>query len=255
MARTRNGRSGVLLLLAMMSACGEPDTTAAADAHAGKIVTAPSSDSNTACAGSAARLTVTRLCPVAAEALLVDAPGAAATPPPGCGWTIGETLLTDGLAVLYRAARCQSRTTKLAFVPSEPMGAFTVAASPYEGTYDAGEPIIRMAKAADKDAILALARRSIHNPGEAARCQLRSAAIDGWPADALVIDEVPQPRSDEVRSACGDLGLDEDAQTFWRLSQGVGWFFQLGQDSPIVDAGSFTLIQRSAGGSWRRSER
>ena len=40
---------------------------------------------------------------------------------------------------------------------------------------------------------------------------------------------------------------------FWRLSQGKGWFFRFGEETPIVDAESVTLVKRHAAGKWVRS--
>lgn len=250
----RTARSTVLVLLASLASCGKPATTDATEGRDAKIATAQSDAPIATCAGGAARLPATQLCPDAAKGLLVAAPGVAATPPENCAWAIQDVSISSDQAVLYRAARCQVGTAKLAFAPGEPMGTFTLAKSPYEGGYDISEPIVWMTKAAGNDALLTTARRFIRDPKEAARCQVRPAAIEGWPADALVIDEVPRPQSDEVRTACGKFGLDEDSQTFWRLSQGTGWFFQLGQESPIVDAGSFTLARRGTDGQWRRAK-
>lgn len=240
-----------LLLLAATAGCGGADTSPTAENTHAEGSIEPAHAAPAACAGGVRKLPATGLCPEQAAALLLAAPGPAAAPPDGCTWTIGETALNATEAVVYRAARCQSRTTKLDFVAGKPFGRFTLAASPYEGAYDAGEPIVRAAAVGDSNGILKVARSLMSDPKDPARCRLRAAAMEGWPADALVIDEVPQPQSDEVRSACGELGLDEDAQTFWRLSQRIGWFFQLGQESPIVDAGSFTLLRRGAAGEWR----
>lgn len=65
-----------------------------------------------------------------------------------------------------------------------------------------------------------------------------------------MVDEVPAPLADGIRSACGEFGLDEGAQTFWRLAQGTGWYFRLGQESPVIDVGSFTLVKRDPAGKW-----
>jgi hypothetical protein len=110
-----------------------------------------------------------------------------------------------------------------------------------------------MVPAANEAALLETARAAVEDPAERARCRLRPAAIEGWPGDALVVDEVPPPPADGVRTACGAYGLDEDSQTFWRLSQGQGWFFQLGQESPVVDPGSFTLVARGRDHRWVRA--
>lgn len=241
--------SASILAIAALSACsGKPTDNAAAPAN----LTATQEAATTACAPGSTTLPVTGLCDAQASALLLASSGAQPAAPDGCTWEIAEAKVLEG-ALLYRAAKCKEGTAKLEFVPGARMASFDLVASPY-GPQPKPETIAQMIGGDDpKATLLAEARRLVEDPAERARCQIRPAAMEGWPADALVVDEVPAPPADGIRSACGEFGLDEGAQTFWRVSQGIAWFFQLGQESPVVDAGSFTIINRGADGKWVRS--
>lgn len=234
--------------IAALSACSAKtaDNAAAPDNAAASLAAPP------ACAPGGATLPVTGLCQERAAALLAASPGAQPSAPDGCTWVVNEARVREG-ALLYRAAKCEKGIATLDFVPGGRMPSFELAVSPYGGR-SGRDTVAQVIDGADgKATILAEARRLIEDPAERARCQVREAKMEDWPADALVVDEVPIPEADGIRSACGELGLDEGAQTFWRVSQGSAWFFRLGQESPVVDAGSFTLVNRDAGGSWVRS--
>ncbi|RYY24978.1 MAG: hypothetical protein EOP62_15100 [Sphingomonadales bacterium] len=234
----------ILLLLAAAATTGCNGKPAESNTPANVSAAAP------ACAPGSATLPVTGLCEPQAAALLLGSPG---TAPDDCTWVVAEAK-TPGGALLYRAAKCAAGTAKLDFVPGARMASFDLVASPY-GAEVERETIAQMLDGTGgKDAILAEARHRTDEAAEAARCQVRPAAMEGWPADALVVDEVPQPSdADGIRSACGEFGLDQGAQTFWRLSQNTAWFFRLGQESPVVDAVSFTLVNQDASGKWVRS--
>lgn len=242
--------SASVFAIAALSACNgktEGNTAAPANVAAAQDSVAP------ACAPGSAKLPVTGLCESQAVALLLAAPGAQPAAPEDCTWVVGEAKVLEG-ALLYRTAKCKDGTARLEFVPGARMSSFDLVESPY-GPQEKPETMARMIGSDGdvKATILAEARRLVEDKSEASRCQLRPAKMDGWPEDALVVDEVPIPPADGIRNACGELGLDEGAQTFWRVSQNSGWFFQLGQETPMVDAGSFTLVKRDATGNWVRS--
>lgn len=209
-----------------------------------------------ACALGGAVLPVTRLCQEQAEALLLSAGGDQEAAPDGCIWVVNEARMLGNGALLYRGLRCGSRTTRLEFTPSARAGTFDLVESPF-GDLESPETIATMFNADRRDpssAILEAARRVIDDPAERRRCQVRRLNGDvASPSDALVVDEVPVPQSEEVRSACGPFGFDGGSQAFWRVSQKIAWFFSLGNDSPPVDPTSFTLVRRNAAGRWVRS--
>ena len=93
---------------------------------------------------------------------------------------------------------------------------------------------------------------SCEHKAEAARCQIRPPR-ETWTADAFVVDEAPAKAEDDDRSTCGAFGVYGGTTEFWRLSQGKGWFFRFGEETPIVDAESVTLVKRHAAGKWVRS--
>jgi hypothetical protein len=208
------------------------------------------------CSRSGPLLPVTRLCQEQAAALLVAASGPEAESADGCVWVVNEARILDGGALLYRALRCNGRTAQLEFVAGARAASFDLVKSPW-GQQEQPHTVAIMFDAEGQDAkavILAVARRAIEDPAESARCRVRR--LDGdvaAPADALVVDEVPIPPEDGVRSACGEFGFDGGAQTFWRVSQNTAWFFSLGNDTAPVDAESFTLVRRDAAGRWVRS--
>jgi hypothetical protein len=253
MSQTWHGRSAaVLIALFMATGCDRQTDAIEADKPVDRSTLGLSHVETAPCARSAPKLSLTQLCPEAATALMQIPPGSAAAAPEGCRWTPGEVALSSQEALLYQAARCGSRFAKLAYHPDKPFVRFTLTASPYEEPIDSMDVIARMTPAGSQEDLLRIARGFVGDTDERARCQVRRAEMEGWPKDALVIDEVPAPPADGVRSACGELGLDEDAQTFWRLSQGRAWFFQLGQEVPVVDARSFTLVHKDGNDHWRR---
>jgi hypothetical protein len=207
------------------------------------------------CAPGSPVLAITKLCQEQANALLLSGGDPQEAAPEGCQWVVNEAKMLDG-ALLYRGLRCGDRTAQLEFTPGARAASFDLVGSPF-GAVETSDTIAVMIDADRPDphsAILEAALRVIEDPAERRRCQVRALNGDvAAPSDALVVDEVPIPRDEEVRSACGEFGFDGGSQAFWRVSQKVAWFFSLGNDTPPVDASSFTLIARDAAGQWVRS--
>ena len=243
-----------------LSACGQSTKTAQNTVQTNNVQAASASPTANqaaalpACAPGGETLPVTGLCQERAAALLLSAGGSQEQASDGCTWVVNEAKILDNGALLYRALRCNGRTAKLEFLPGARAASFELAESPW-GPQPRRETVAAQFDAGnDANAtILEVARRVIEDPAEKARCQVRRLAIESSPADALVVDEVPAPPEDGVRSACGEFGYDGGAQTYWRVSQGSAWFFTLGNDSAPVDAASFTLLSKGADGQWVRS--
>lgn len=250
--RTRSRVWFALALLGALASCGRQDEASVEQKLSAKERSSAQLVRADACPSDHPGLSVAGLCSDKAEALVLAARTDASDAPDGCNWTVRAAALPDNRALLYRAARCGLRTAELRFVPGRVFGSFILSASPYGDVLDGSDVVARMAPASDAGAIIQIVRASIDDPQEARRCHMRPAGLDGWPSDALVADEDPKPTSDGVRTACGPLGLDEGSQTFWRLSQGQAWFFQFGQELPVVDSRSFTLVGRSRQGDWQR---
>jgi hypothetical protein len=198
---------------------------------------------------------MTKVCQEQADALLLSRGDALEGAPEGCTWVVNEAKVLEG-ALLYRGLRCGDRTAQLEFTPGARGASFDLVASPF-GEVETADTIAIMIDADRPDpnsAILEAALRGIEDPAERRRCRVRPLNGDvAAPSDALVVDEVPIPRDEEVRSACGEFGFDGGSQAFWRVSQKVAWFFSLGNDTAPVDATSFTLITRNEAGQWVRS--
>ncbi len=89
-----------------------------------------------------------------------------------------------------------------------------------------------------------------YTKAEIKRCKLRKAPIEG--ADAWVVDEYSLsnlPTLDEPRSACGGYGYTQESRAFWRITQGLAMYFDLGQDEATnIDPLSITFFSKTANG-------
>jgi hypothetical protein len=178
----------------------------------------------------------------------------------GCSWTMQETSFPapDGEQVLlFRALSCKGATTQLEFhggAHSAALGYVASALYP-DAVKNSVEPV-RIFGSPDQDpkAAIEALKAGIADKTERASCVLEPAGINLWPADALVIRPNAKARAkapkDEPLAACGEFGVDEDSQTFWRIFQGYAWFFSMGQDTMDFDPASFTLMRKGADGSW-----
>ena len=204
------------------------------------------------CADGETRLPITGMCRSDAVKFLNTA-GGYTEPPEGCSWLVQE-LDFAGQPLLYRGLKCGKEVTELGFAGGAQMAELSVVASSMG--FQPGLVLVKVASAdpAKPTAnVESIARGSVENPTEAAGCFVRPAGIDSWPVDALVVDVAPEVAAkipqDGPRTACGPYGLDEDSSRYWRVFQGQSWFFDLGQEVEL-DAGSFTLMTKDAGGNW-----
>lgn len=180
---------------------------------------------------------------------IVFAAGARPKPPAGCEWAMNQTPLPGDEFLLYMAAKCNGKTKTLFYAG----GAHKAELSYAEG----GPAVVQMmtAEGGETDAaILRHTREAMDSKAQAAKCSVRLAKNEFWPADAKVVDvsaaEAAKAPKDEPRSACGKYGLNEDAQMFWRVFQGFAWYFDLGQDEMEIDPGSLTIATKDAQGNW-----
>ncbi len=243
-------------LLASLSACApSPADQPANNAQAAKAAPVASAPPAPACPDKAAALPDTGLCPADAAALLPadDRPPL----PDGCTWSINEAALPDATWLLYRAARCDGKTAALAYAPAKPLARLVYALSPMGGDQAKGATLVAFAPSDRRNpqaTILALTRAAITDPADDQDCHVRKADIPGWPADALVVDipaaQATKMPQDEIRSACGPLGMDQGSQLYWRISQNTAWHFDLGQEAPEINPRSLTLVRKDASGEW-----
>jgi hypothetical protein len=209
-----------------------------------------------ACPDNGARLPETGICEARAVAYLDTAEGAR-TPalPENCEWVVNETIMA-GEALLYRAARCNGVTTKLAASPGAHQAEVSVETSAVFGDSAKGHVVLHLFTANAPDPQFALKDSMSGLPAaERATCEIRQAAIEGWPADALVIapNAAARARMHEEGpiAACGPFGVDEDSARYWRIKQGYAWFYDLGQEEPDFDPQSVTVLEKAADGSWQ----
>jgi hypothetical protein len=179
---------------------------------------------------------------------LVFAGGKRPNPPAGCEWVLKSVAMPGDEFLLYLAAQCKGKTRELQY---------SGGAHRAELKFEENQPAVVEIRGAEpgqgKQAVEGHVRGTL-NKAEAARCFVRPARNEFFPADALVVDvsdaEAAKAPKNEPRSACGNYGMDEDSQSFWRVFQGYAWYFNLGQDEPEIDPGSLTLARKDAAGKW-----
>ena len=177
--------------------------------------------------------------------------------PENCHWTVNETAIVDDY-LLYRAASCNGKTAKLDFAGGARFASLGLAWSAVANQAMPDMIPVRITGADmddPRDNILAAATLAMDDPVEAKKCRVRPAGIEGWPADALVVDvspaEAAKAPQDEPRQACGPFGLDQDNSAYWRIFQGFSWWFQLGQDAyQDIDPRTLTLVTADKTGGW-----
>ncbi|MEI9851500.1 MAG: hypothetical protein WDN24_12425 [Sphingomonas sp.] len=245
----------------MLTACGNKAGNAAAPED--NAATADNaSAAGEPCADDGDRLPITGLCAGRAVNYLNIAGGELPEPPDGCEWVVQETPFATQV-LLYRALKCGSKTTKLAFAGGAGLAELSYETAAYgdtDGTAK-GQVLVRVGSIDGSDrtaGLLKTARAAIEDPAEKAGCSVRNAKIESWPEDALVVDvsaaEAAKAPPDEPRAACGPFGFNGDEASYWRVFQGHSWFFQLGQDLAQIDPGSFTLMAKDEKGDWGQVE-
>lgn len=212
-------------------------------------------DAGATCADDGERLKLTGLCAGRAVNYLNMEASASPQAPEGCEWKVMETAIVDDV-LLYRGLKCDAGETQLEFAGGAERAELQLVNSAFLGKIE--EPptyvYVYTIEGDAKQGVTQRARQAMENEAEAASCNARTAGVEGWPSDALVVDvppaEAAKSPAGEIRTACGPLGLNEDETSYWRVAQGFGWFFQLGQDAFEIDPGSFTLMTKGPDGSW-----
>lgn len=243
--------------LATLAACQKPAEPPVAVKPATET---PVAAAEPGCPDDGPRFAISKLCVGRSINYLDPANKLITDAPAGCSWTMQETAfpLPDGEGVLlFRALSCKGVTTQLEFHGGAHSAALGyVASALYPEAVKANAEPVRIFGSPDQDprAAIEALKVGIENKAERASCVLEPAGIDGWPDDALVIRPNAKARAKapkhEPLAACGEFGVDEDSQTFWRIFQGYAWYFFLGQDTMDIDPSSFTLLRKGPDGSW-----
>ena len=209
------------------------------------------------CPDDGLRLAVTGICEGRAINYLDPGLNLITEAPEGCEWVMNDMAFAgEDQAILYRALRCNGVTTTLDFrggAQSAALGYVVSALAGGDETIQSIEPV-RIFGDGDRDpkTVIDWLKTGIEDEAERATCELRPAGIDSWPSDAMVLAPTAEARAllpqDEPIQACGDYGLDEDAQTFFRFAQGWAWYFDLGQDTMDFDPASILVLRRTADG-------
>lgn len=242
-----------------MAACGPSNPDSPTDLNAPR-----SSDQNpvvSSCADDGERLPKTNICVGRAVNYLNISEGAAPDLPENCSWEVNETEMIGGDFLLYLAAKCDGKKSKLGFSAGAGFADLNLEWSALANLPLPETVLIRVTGAnidRPHENLLAHAIRAMDNKDEAVNCHVRPAEIDGWPQDALVVDNndsaAPTTQT-EPYSACGQFGFDQENTSYWRVFQGFSWWFQLTQDAyHDIDPRSLTVITRSSEGNWAPAE-
>ncbi len=168
----------------------------------------------------------------------------------GCEWVLNEVGMIDQV-LLYMGYQCGDKGTKLEFSAGAEAAELSLVSQARGGVGDLPEdsrPVLARVyinDGADKQAgVLARVRDAIDDPAESKRCAIRPAKIEGWPSDALVVEDptVVQPKDEIGEGSCGPFGMSPDAAVYWRIVGDYAFFFDLGQDVVDIDPGSFTIV-------------
>lgn len=213
------------------------------------------------CPDDGPTLPITGICEGRATNYLNIVGGDAPQLPDNCHWSVNETAIVDNF-LLYLAATCDGKKARLGYAGGAHFSDLTLAWSAVANEALEDTVLIRIGSAEPDrphQNILFYAQDAMDDSAAAEQCAVRPAGVDGWPADALVIDVSPEEAakapSDEPRIACGLFGLDQDNSSYWRVFQGYSWWFQFSQDAyQDIDPRSLTLLRPDGAGGWTTVE-
>jgi len=240
----RTMAAAMMLALCACSDAGEAGT--AADA-------AGATAADASCPDDGPRLPGTGLCAGRATNYL-NVSGDSVETPEGCQWQVGEAEMPGGEYLLYHGLKCGDKETQLSFSAGARRAVVELTASALSGPLDAPIELISVYTAEGDPKAEVLMRAGEDQADAVEGCEVRSAGIEGWPSDALVVDNPAEAAAanpeDGLRSACGTMGFDDSSVLYWRVFQGYAWFYNLGQDALEIDPGSLTVLRKDEAGNW-----
>lgn len=175
-----------------------------------------------------------------------------------CVWKTFETQLSTKEALRFRLQDCSSQADMPAISVAEKNRTLSVKL----GDHVNERPFLSTYEDVGADAIAFLENRRKALPAsERDRCIIRPYQATDFTArtDWKNLYEIaPNPAymaeieaRGEPASACGDEGWSNGGVQFWELRDGEAWFWELGQEAPLYDPRSFTILQKNdAAGAW-----
>tara|TARA_B100000678_G_scaffold51353_1_gene40979 strand:+ start:1259 stop:2539 length:1281 start_codon:yes stop_codon:yes gene_type:complete len=216
------------------------------------------------CRNDGPRLPLSGLCTDAAYAYLNVVEG----PEPelaadSCEWAINEAWMA-GQMVLYRAAQCSGRTSRLIGGAGAHMANLDLIETAYHEDGSAFGKLDEEVRYADvigrfKDTPAedvehaALYGRQREVPTS---CKARKMddVTDGYIVDVSKAERARQPQDEPPAHLCGSYGYGDDGD-LWRVFQGYAVFLYLGQDAyQDIDYRSLTLLDPDGDGGWSLAE-
>lgn len=197
------------------------------------------------CAESGSLLPGSGLCRADALARL---PRGTWAPPQDCDVTAQEAPLTGGRWLLYAAQRCGEKTARLAVTPQQGGALVLRYAETARNTDLSGRKaltIIDGPASAPHLGVYTLVMSGLPRE-QTRRCALRNPPAPGYPNDAFVFDlaAAESRLSAALDQPCGPYGRSAWPDTYWRLFDGIGVYFQFSGDRPEFDPASLTVYQR-----------
>ena len=203
-------------------------------------------------------LPVSRVCDTGMPSLYSDMDQSAPLAFAKCMWKTFETQLSAEEALRFRLQDCSSQPEMPVISVSENNRTLSMKL----GDRANDRPFLTTYELDGADAIAFLEKRRKALPAsERDRCIIRPYQATDFTArkDWKNLYEIA-PNADymaeieargEPVSACGDDGWSNDGVQFWELRDGEAWFWELGQEAPLYDPRSFTILQKhNSAGSW-----
>ncbi len=212
------------------------------------------------CRNDGPHLPVSGLCKDSAINYLEVVDGWEPDLPEGCDWDVNETKIADRI-LLYRAARCDGRTSRLTAGVGAHMVELMIDASALNADlprddYGNGPKFAEVYSRFNDDPAQDVEHRALYGMRNTGSCAARPSddLADGYIVDVSPAERARQPGDEPPAHLCGDRGYGDDADV-WRVFQGHAWFLMLGQDAyQDIDYRSLTLIEPDGSGGWQLVE-
>ena len=213
---------------------------------------------NAACDVGDPILPLTGVCDTGLPSLYSDLDQSAPLAYAKCVWKTFETQLSAKEALRFRIQDCSAAPDMPAIEIAQKDRALSVKLGDHMGD----RPFLKTYELDGADAIAFLEKKRQALPAaERDRCIIRPyqatdfTARKDWKNLYEIAPNAQYMAEIEARgepaSACGAEGWTNDGVQFWELRDGEAWFWEIGQEAPLFDPRSFTILQKSASnGGW-----